>query len=149
MFARLGRDKGETVMPGIPTALPETPTRDTIAKTEHKHRLAPPGVSPSDAASAAEAHEAYVARQINELMDLAMTEDTNSLHVILSELNNRDPRIREAAVTASVQFKSPDAIPALRDAYPGTDDLEEKVRIARAIDFLSLVRESQLAGQTN
>ena len=50
--------------------------------------------------------EAYIASRVVELQDLAMENDLASLDTILSELNNRDPSIREAAVDAAVQFGS-------------------------------------------
>ncbi len=83
-----------------------------------------------------------VTDRIARLMDLAMTDEAASLTSILWELNNPDRRIREAAVIATVQFGSPDALPALKEASSRTDDPEEKTEILKAIDFLS-VRQSQ------
>lgn len=80
----------------------------------------------------------YVARRINELMDLAMSDNPASLDTILSELNNPNPDIRAAAVTAAVQFKSPAAIPALQAADSDATDPAEKLRLRDAIAFLSL-----------
>ena len=99
--------------------------------------------------SAQERQEEYVASRIVELLDLAMSDDTNSLYQILSELNNRDSRIREAAITAAVQFNSPAAIPALQDACSQTDVPEEKIRLLKAIEFLSVSPEPQAVGQAN
>ena len=96
-----------------------------------------------------ETHEDYVARRVAELMDLAMSDDRSSLASILSELNNSDPQIRDAAVSASVQFKSSDAIPALQEVYNHTDDPQEKIHITSAIQFLSIPVESGIIGQTN
>lgn len=86
--------------------------------------------------SSEESHEEYISRRTAELMDLAMSDDLVSLHSILSELNNPEAEIRDAAVMAAVQFKSADAIPALQDAYMRTDEPEEKVSIRKAIEFL-------------
>jgi HEAT repeat protein len=85
-----------------------------------------------------EAKTEYVQNRINELYDLAMTDDPASLRQILGELDNPEPRIRQAAVEAAVQFKSPDAIPVLKDALVQATDLSEKVNLQKAIDFLSL-----------
>ena len=82
--------------------------------------------------------DAYVASRAAELMELAMNEDTASLTTILSELGNRDPRVRKAAVDAAVQFHSRDAIPALEEAVSQTDDARERVAILEAIEFLKL-----------
>ncbi len=100
-------------------------------------RATTPPVTQTDPVIEKETHEQFVTRRISELMDLAMTDDSNSLRTILAELSNPDAEIREAAVTAAVQFKSPDAIPALREAYIVATEPEEKLRIRNAIDFLS------------
>ena len=81
---------------------------------------------------------AYVEARSAELMDLARNDDPDSLRIILSELTNRDPQIRKAAMQAAVQFNSHDAIPALMDAALQTDDPHEKAAIADAIEFLKL-----------
>jgi hypothetical protein len=91
----------------------------------------PTGLSTSE-----ESHQDYVSRRTAELMDLAMSDDPASLNSILSELNNPDAEIRDAAVIAAVQFKSADAIPALQEAYLRADDPEEKLSIRKAVEFL-------------
>jgi hypothetical protein len=83
-----------------------------------------------------ESHEEYISRRTAELMDLAMSDDPASLQSILSELNNPEAEIRDAAVMAAVQFKTAEAIPALQDAYTRTDEPEEKISIRKAIEFL-------------
>ena len=70
-------------------------------------------------------------------------------NTILSELNNRDPSIREAAVDAAVQFGSRDAIPRLMEAAARTDAPEEKSAILEAIEFLKLPTLPEALGQTN
>jgi hypothetical protein len=82
--------------------------------------------------------EAYVEERISQLGDLGMDDDPASLNTILSELNNREPRIREAAVQAAIQFGSRDAIPRLTDAATQTDDPHEKAAILDAIEYLKL-----------
>jgi hypothetical protein len=85
----------------------------------------------------------HVRMRIAELDEMAMSGEPESLREILTELGNLDPRIRMAAVDAAVQFKSPDAIPILKDALEQTADLDEKVHLKKAIDFLTLAAESQ------
>ena len=92
-----------------------------------------------------EKQEAYVQSRSSELMDLAMTDDPDSLRIILSELTNRDPGIRSAALQAAVQFGSRDAIPALMDAAIQTDDAHEKAAIQDAIEFLKLPSLTEVA----
>lgn len=88
--------------------------------------------------STEDAHKDYVEKRGAELMDMAMTDDRASLDAILSELTNRDPEIRKAALEATIQFGSRDAIPKMTDAAAQTDDPSEKAAIADAIEFLKL-----------
>ena len=83
-------------------------------------------------------HQAYVEARVAELGDLAMEDDQASLDTILSELTNRDPEIRKAALEASIQFGSRDAIPKLADAASQIDDPKERAAIEEAIAFLKL-----------
>jgi hypothetical protein len=83
-------------------------------------------------------HREDVENRASELMDLAMNDDTNSLHTILSELNNPDPEIRQAALDATIQFGSTNAIPGLESASLWNESPEEKQQIADAIEFLKL-----------
>jgi hypothetical protein len=94
-------------------------------------------------------HQAYVEARTAELMDLAMDDSPQSLNTILSELNNRDPEIRKAAVEAAVQFGSRDAIPNLMDAAAQTDDPKEKKEIMEAVEFLKLPTLSEVTAQAN
>ena len=109
-----------------------TETEDSVSQTVDG------GISPAQ-------HQAYVDSRVEELMDLAMTDDPNSLNTILSELTNRDPEIRKAALEASVQFGSRDAIPKLTDAASQTDDPKEKAAIVEAIEFLKLPSATEVA----
>jgi HEAT repeat protein len=92
-------------------------------------------------------HEDYVAARCEELEDLAMDDRPESLATILEELTNRDPHIRQAAISAAKQFGSRDAIPKLLDAATQTDDPEEKVALLEAAEFLKLPSLTELAQQ--
>jgi hypothetical protein len=92
----------------------------------------------------------YVEERSSQLMDLAMNDDRASLDTILAELGNRDPEIRKAALEATIQFGSRDAIPKLADAVSQTDDPNEKAALTDAIEFLKLpslteIRQQQAA----
>ena len=89
----------------------------------------------------------YVAKRSSELMELAMNDDADSLATILSELTNRDPAVREAAVRAATQFGSRDAIPRLADAATQTDDAHERAEILDAIEFLKMPRVGEVAAR--
>ena len=78
-----------------------------------------------------------------------MTDDRANLDTILSELSNRDPEIRKAALEATIQFGSRDAIPKLADAVSQTDDPNEKAAIADAIEFLKLPSLTEIHAQSS
>jgi len=83
--------------------------------------------------------------RIEELMELASTDERSSLDTILSELTNRDAEIRKAALEATVQFGSRDAIPKLMDVVGQVDEPQEKADILEAIEFLKLPSATELA----
>ena len=84
------------------------------------------------------ARETYVNGRISTLQDLAMDNAASSLDAILAELTNNDPQIRKAALEATIQFASRDAIPRLTEVAAETQDAEEKAAINEAIEFLKL-----------
>ena len=97
------------------------------------------GAKPVEAEGSAEARQrAYVEKRTAELMELASQDDPVSLEMILSELTNRDPEIRKAALNATLQSRNREAIPRLSEAAEQTDDPREKAALADAIDFLTL-----------
>jgi hypothetical protein len=109
---------------------------------------AAPGQQAGESEETAEARQrAYAEQRVAELYDLSMNDDSASLETILSELTNRDPEIRKAALEATVQFRSRDAIPRLMDAASQTDDPHEKAAIADAIEFLKLPTLSEVLQQ--
>ena len=93
--------------------------------------------------------EAAVAKRIDELLDLGMENDPAALDAILSEINNPEPRIREAAVGAAVQFGSRDALPKLEEALGRADDPKEKSTLLEAIEFLKLPTLTEALSQSN
>ena len=150
------------VLAGIFIALLPVLFRSQPAPAQHNAAVAPilpplspamnPDGSPSHGARAtgnAQAYQDYSRDRAEELNDLAMTGDPNSLTIIESELDNRDPRIQEAAVEAAVQFGSRDAIPSLEAAFWHTDDPEQKLKIQEAIDFLKLPTPDEAARNAN
>ena len=129
---------------------------DTLASTKAQpvaeRAAAPPGSGTPPAtnatASAEDARQAYVEQRTAELMDMAMTDDRANLDTILSELNNRDPEIRKAALEATIQFGSRDAIPKIAEAALQTDDPNEKAALADAIEFLKLPSLTEIHAQS-
>lgn len=136
--------------PTSPVAAPVLPSVGKESERAAAGVKAAPADSDEGMADTPEAkQEAYVAKRIEELQDLGMENDTDSLNTILSELTNRDPRVREAAVDAAVQFGSRDAIPKLEDAAAQTEDPKEKSAILDAIEFLKLPTLTEAMEQKN
>lgn len=98
--------------------------------------LLPPQVSPH--ASGTAEHEAWLDERTDALIDLSWMEDAGSLDAILAELRNPEPRIREVAIKAAVNFSSRDAIPRLEAAALRADDPAEKKQLEEAAGFLKL-----------
>jgi len=73
-----------------------------------------------------------------QLTDLGMSGDPANLKVILSQLENPNPEIRQAALSSTIDFGSKDAIPTLQSEMNWATDPEEKIEIKKAIDFLQL-----------
>jgi hypothetical protein len=73
-----------------------------------------------------------------QLVDLGVSDDPTNLKIILSQLENPNPEIRQAALSATIDFHSKDAIPTLQNEMNWATDLEEKLAIKRAIEFLEL-----------
>lgn len=134
------------------TTQPSDSLASSKAQPVVEHAAAPSGKgTPPDSASTAsteDAHQAYVEKRTAELMDIAMTDDRSNLDTILSELSNRDPEIRKAALDATIQFGSRDAIPKLTDAISQTDDPNEKAALADAIEFLKLPSLTEIRAQS-
>lgn len=76
--------------------------------------------------------------RIEHLDKLSANDDEASLHVILSELTNSDARIRKAALEATIQFDSTNAIPTLKQVAETAQDPVEKQELLDAAKFLSL-----------
>ncbi len=92
-------------------------------------------------------HADYVQERKAELLDLTTSRDPSALPAILSELNNQDVEIRQAALSAVVQVGNKDAIPALQNQIAWAEDPREKVAIQDAIDFLRLPPADQIKNE--
>src|SRR5262245_48025816 len=120
-------------VPVQPSAVPtgSLPDKTRIKSSQpEKHVAAKVAEEPSGSS--------YTEKLIAELQDLAMEDDAASLNTILSELNNPDHAIRQAAVEATMTFGSRDAIPRLEEAVAQTENVQEKKAIQDAIDYLKL-----------
>lgn len=130
---------------------PETPTPVSEAAQDATNSTA----SISNAVTAAPVasvpaptnHAEYVRQRREELMNLAMHNDSASLETILSELQNPDRQIRKAALEATVQFSDRAAIPRLRDLASRTTNEDEKAEIEQAADYLALPSMTEYLAQ--
>jgi hypothetical protein len=126
-----GTEAASSAAASVPIPRPLLPIRST----------APPPSNPESAADLSAAdHHAYVVQRKAELIQMGMTDDPGALKTILAELNNQDPEIRKTALMATIDFGSLEAIPALKNQLSWTDDLQEKMDIQKAIEFLQLPR---------
>lgn len=115
---------------------PLTPVTEA-GKTAPKATSDAPVVAPVVAQAAPASPETHPIT-VEELDDLAMTDNPESLKKILTALTNSDPDIREAAREAAVQFGDVSAAPKLRAAADATKDVDEKKELLDAADFLEL-----------
>jgi len=91
-----------------------------------------------DTNALAEKHEAEIQEHIEKLQELQVNDDAQSLQAILSELTSPDKEVREAAVEATIQFGSRDAIPVLKNLAAYTVDVDEQKALMDAAAFLEL-----------
>lgn len=136
-----GANQGSEVADTPTSSVAPTLSQAPVAEASTKQMVATTNASDaSNEMSPEEQHEAFVDARVAELEDLGSEDDPASLNTILSELTNRDPRIRQAAVEAAEQFGSQDAIPKLEDALLQIDDPDERASIKFAIEFLKSPR---------
>jgi len=88
---------------------------------------------------------ATVAERVNELAELAMSDDSADLDKMLQALSDADPAVRAAATEALVQFGSQAALPALRSALASCGNFHEAAALQAAIDFLELPTAAEVA----
>lgn len=84
------------------------------------------------------AHQEWIEKRIDELADLAWFEDQDSLAKILTELRNPLPEIRAAALGATRDFGSRDAIPYLEAFSRDSQDPLEQKAIRELIEHLNI-----------
>ena len=144
--AAVAVEQGAEATPAIPAPAPRTqiisrPPSMTTAVADRRVDLTAPD------------HADYVQERKTELLELTTSRDPAALPAILSTLNDPDPEIRQAALSATVQVGNKDAIPVLQNQLAWADDPREKVAIQDAIDFLQLppadqIKSEAIAAQT-
>ena len=119
-------------------APPKSATQINDLKQPEQPSLASNPKPAKNKADEDEVNAQKIRKRIAELNDLAMSNDTNSLNTILSELNNSDKEIRKGALEAVIQFADRAAIPRLQEIADRTEDNTEKTALLEAIDYLKL-----------
>lgn len=127
-------------------AAPSQAVPPILKRASSGAQAATDGVKIEDNSDSALPHDEYVIKRKSDLYDMGMGKDPASLKVILAEMHNADPEIRQAALSAVIDFGSQDAIPALQNELSWASDLQEKVEIQKAIDFLQLPHLGQDGG---
>jgi len=146
----LGRRLAPHSVP-LPSAIPPT----EVAAAAHRAADAPASTEPAPAVAVAppgpilappavtngptaEERQAAIDAETDRLQDWSMSDDPASLSNILADLASPEREIRQAAIEATKQFGTTNAIPALKSAADNTDDAGEKQACLDAIEFLSL-----------
>jgi HEAT repeat protein len=83
-------------------------------------------------------HEELVRRRTVELDGLAMEKSPAAHQTIVSELNNPDRFLRQAALEALMQANDRSVIPQMRQMADQTTDSDERKAILDAIDYINL-----------
>lgn len=94
-----------------------------------------------------EEREVAINAEKDRLFEWEMNDDPESLSKILGDLTHPEKEIRLAAIEATKQFGSKDAIPTLKELVKNTDDTEEQAALLEAADFLSLTPMSDSSVQ--
>jgi hypothetical protein len=85
-----------------------------------------------------EEKQAYIEAETSRLQDLSTQDDSASLSAILNDLTDPEKEVRLAAIEATKQFGSKDAIPTLQASVADAKDTDEKIALLEAADFLAL-----------
>lgn len=78
---------------------------------------------------------------------LSWRDDADSLKQILAELENPEQEIRKAALQATANFGSRDAIPYLESLVATATDAEEKIALIQTAEQLKMPTASEYFAQ--
>lgn len=133
------------------TNLPAPPPRKSSAPTDTRESASrrppspalrklpdPPAPMVAPAPPGSAANQEWIEQRTDELDDLAWFDDPESLGKILAELRNPLPEIRAAALKATRDFGSRDAIPYLEAVSRDSKDPLEQKALRDLIEHLNL-----------
>jgi len=95
-----------------------------------------------------EEKQSYIEAETSRLQDLSTQDDPASLSAIMNDLTNSEKEVRLAAIEATKQFGSKDAIPVLQADVASASDTDEKIALLEAADFLALPTLTDAGVQT-
>ena len=95
-----------------------------------------------------EEKQSYIEAETSRLQDLSTQDDPASLSAIVNDLTNSEKEVRLAAIEATKQFGSKDAIPVLQADVASAADTDEKIALLEAADFLALPTLTDAGVQT-
>ena len=85
-----------------------------------------------------------IEQKVEALAEASAKGDSDAFQLIITALKDPRPEIRKAALEATIQLGSRDAIPVLKELAAKTEDPREKVEILDAIEFLELPSLSEI-----
>ena len=85
-----------------------------------------------------ESKDDIISMKVERLQELSTKNDRASMESILAEIRSPYQEVRADAIEAIIQFRSREAIPALKDIAAQTEDAAEKTAILEAVEFLEL-----------
>lgn len=128
-----------------PVPLPDADPAESGVVPAHPALEAPPEAEdepplPSHLAQIVSRYRAAETPEEREraLLELALTDQPESLWFLLDELERADEAERQAVLFAVVQFASRDAVPRLREMALRASSEEEARRLTEAADYLEL-----------
>ncbi len=95
-----------------------------------------------------EEKQSYIETEVSRLQDLSTQDDPAALTAIMNDLTNSEKEVRLAAIEATKQFGSKDAIPVLQADVASAAGTDEKIALLEAADFLSLPSLTDAGVQT-
>jgi hypothetical protein len=122
-----------------PPAGPEIAASAPVASNVVAIIVPPPAPAPAVTnVLTPEQRQAAIDAETDRLQQWSMNDDPASLSNILADLTNPEKEIRDAAIEATKQFGSTNAIPTLKAVAANTTDPEEQIALLQAANFLSL-----------
>ena len=114
-------------------AVPAPPPASNVVTS-----VTPAPASVSTGTLTPEQRQAAMDAETDRLQQWSANDDPASLSNILADLTHPEKEIRDAAIEATKQFGSSNAIPTLKEVAANTTDTQEQIDLLEAANFLSL-----------